>query len=398
MVTEGRRRASLLKVLLSNPKRLLLVFLISNTLVRTAAATLLVVFTLDFTAQILPNHAPLVLIPAVLVFSFFILIIGEIIPRTLSLKTPEAFALLTAKPVSMIVGFFRPAVSFFNLITVFLSRLVGVNDLASSQIVAEQEMRLAFHIGAQNGSIKKDQKVMLENIVVFSETVVREIMTPRPDTVCIDATASVSDVILLISEKGHSRIPVYEEKIDNIIGTIYAKDLLGLDAAKFSGSLRQLMREPIFIPESKNIEALFYQMKRMKFHLAIVVDEYGGMSGIVTLEDIIEEIIGDIEDEYDKDRRPEFIELSVNRFLADGQMSIDDLADRLEIEFPEGEDYDTIGGFVLQQLGRFPVKNEVIRYQSLDFIVKESNKRRILSVEIQRVLASDPLKVGLSQK
>ena len=231
---------------------------------------------------------------------------------------------------------------------------------------------------------------MLQGIFDFSDTVVREIMTPRTDTICISVTSSVQDAIQLITEKGHSRIPVFEGKVDNTVGVIYAKDLLHIPKTELQEGIRKYLRKAIFIPESKNIEELLQQMKKARFHLAIVVDEYGGMAGIVTLEDIVEEIIGEIQDEYDTDESPTISEIKPNSYYVDATTPIKEIAEEIDVHFPESDDYDTIAGFVLSLLGEFPTRGTTVSYENIDITIKEIRKRRIISL-VLNVKKTEPL-------
>tara|TARA_A100001015_G_C14950998_1_gene696753 strand:+ start:389 stop:1216 length:828 start_codon:yes stop_codon:yes gene_type:complete len=262
-------------------------------------------------------------------------------------------------------------------------KILNLESTSDNRQITIEEMKAMVEVGSEEGLLEKDKKEMLTSIFEFSDTVVREIMTPRTDTICIDVSASIQDAIHLIMDKGHSRIPVFEDKIDNIIGVIYAKDLLSVAKENTKDPLRKFMRDPIFIPESKTIESLLHQMKIAKFHLAIVVDEYGGMAGIATLEDIIEEIIGEIHDEYDTHEEHLIREIDTHTFEVSAIVNMKELGEFLDQEFPENEDYDTVGGMVLNELGTFPKKGEQLIYKSLLIKVKEVSKKRIISLIIQ---------------
>ena len=223
---------------------------------------------------------------------------------------------------------------------------------------------------------------MLHGVLNVFDKIVREIMTPRTDMVCIEFKSSLNEVVQLITQKGHSRIPVYEDKIDNITGFVYAKDLLNLDPSIKTYNLKSFMREAVFIPETKNLKDLLHQMKSSKLHLAIVVDEHGGVSGLVTLEDIIEEIVGEIHDEYDNEE-PNIKQLQTNEYIVDAGIGIEQLGTKLNIKCPEDDDYDTLAGFILSFLGTFPNKNQSFDYQNVHFTIKSIKKRRIISVGLK---------------
>ncbi len=373
-----------LQHILQNPKRLITALLIGNSLTNIAASAIATAAMLEaLYAAGIENYAlTMSIITGIL--TFILLVFGEISPKTIAIKNPERFALLMTKPVYFTLIVFSPLIKFFSIIDRIISKLLMVSSSDAEKLLTAEELKAMLKVGASEGVLEKREREMLHSVFDFSEKIVREIMTPRTDAVCIDVNRSIAEVVELVLREGHSRIPVFEEKIDNIIGIIYAKDLLTVKKEDHKGNLRKFMREAVYVPETKNIEDLLHQMKKAKFHLAIIVDEYGGFSGIATMEDIIEEIFGEIWDEYDLESQAEFSELSADRFLVDGGMNIDDLAEKLEVKFPTDEDYDTIGGFVLSHLGKFPKKGERIKYKGLEILIKEVSKRRIIQLEIVR--------------
>ncbi len=334
-------------------------------------------------ASIIPFEAGLIL--ATLVISLTVVFFTEMLPRSLALKNPEKYVQLFSRPISFCLNLLTPFIWVFNVISFSLSKVSGSAYLDHQRFLTADEIKNIVNISEKEGGIEKVEKEMIHSIFDFSETVVREIMTPRTDMVAIPVNMTPTDAIAVIQKHGHSRIPVYETEVDNICGILYAKDLLGPNTTV----IKEVMRTAIFIPETQNSMTLLHDMKKNKFHLAIVVDEYGGIAGVVTLEDIIEEIIGDVQDEYDSDENPEITELSSGHFLVDAGMNIDDLAEHLNYTFPADEDFDTIGGFVLSLLGKFPEKGESITYKDLTFKVKDITKRRIISLEIVVKTASE---------
>ena len=252
------------------------------------------------------------------------------------------------------------------------------------RILSEDEIKAIVNQAQKDGILEKEEKEMIDSIFHFSKTVVREIMTPRTDTFCIGTHASLQEAIDLMVQRGHSRIPVYEDKIDNIVGIVYAKDLLQLSDKDASKEVNTNMRDATFIPETQNIEDLLNEMRNGRIHLAVVVDEYGGMAGVVTLEDILEEIVGEIRDEYDHREQPNLRQLTPNSFVVDASMNIEDLGDKLSCKFPISDDYDTIGGFVLTQLGHVPSRGEQFPFESYDIVVRDVAKRRIRQLEFRK--------------
>ncbi len=231
-------------------------------------------------------------------------------------------------------------------------------------------------------NLDNNQKEMIRGVVELSDTTVREIMVPRIDTVFLHTDAPAEDLLTEISESGHSRFPVYEETIDNVIGILYAKDVLTCLVKNQEFNIKNLLRTPFFVPESKHIDELFRELQRKRVHIAVVVDEYGGVSGIVSMEDIMEEIVGDIQDEFDNETE-DIVKLGTDSFLCDARVNLEDLAEEIHAELPV-EDFDTLGGFVFDLFGKIPVKYEKTVYNDIDFIIQEMEGHKILKVKIVR--------------
>jgi len=370
-----------LTVLLKKPKHLITCILIGNNIANVAASAMATVVMMDtLTSMGITKAASLSVITGGL--TLILLTFGEITPKTIAIKNPSKLALKIAPIIYVLFIVFYPIISLFVGLSGLISKLFGISTDDMQKLLTEEEIKAIIKMGEEEGILEKEEKNMIHGVFNVSEKIVREIMTPRTDCVCIANTATINDVIQLISEKGHSRIPVYEDKIDNITGVIYAKDLLTISTENRQNHLQKFCREAVFIPETKNIEELLQQMRLSKFHMALVVDEHGGLAGLATFEDIIEEIVGEVQDEYDTEES-ELTTVSHNHYIVDASMSIDDLGEKIDIEFPEDDDdYDTVGGFVLSQLGSFPKKGEQLTYKNLTITVKEIKKRRIINVEI----------------
>ncbi|MDR1565949.1 MAG: hemolysin family protein [Treponema sp.] len=229
-------------------------------------------------------------------------------------------------------------------------------------------------------SLETDQQEMIQGVVELSETTVKEVMVPRIDTVFLSAEVSSDENLARITENEHSRFPVYEETIDNVIGVLYVKDVLKSLVKENSFDIRKLARKPFFVPESKHIDELLKELRRRRVHIAVVVDEYGGVSGIVCMEDILEEIIGDIQDEFDNEKE-DILELGNGAWLCDARVNLEDLSEKIGVTLPV-EDFDTLGGFVFDLLGKIPVKYEKAVWEGHDFIIQEMEGRKINSVKI----------------
>jgi CBS domain containing-hemolysin-like protein len=229
-------------------------------------------------------------------------------------------------------------------------------------------------------SLESDQKEMIRGVLELPDTTVKEIMVPRIDAVFLPVDVPKDELLSTIIESGHSRFPVYEDTIDNVIGILYVKDLLSCVVTNDMLDIRSILRKPFFVPHSKHIDELLRELRRRRVHIAVAVDEYGGVSGIISMEDIIEEIIGDIQDEFDNERE-DILKLSEDSWLCDARMNLEDLSEKIGVELPV-EDFDTLGGFVFDLLGKIPVKYEKAVYENIDFIVQDMEGHKINTVKI----------------
>jgi len=318
---------------------------------------------------------------ATAIVTLAIFIYAEMIPKTLAINNPERGAVLVAKPVKWLTKLVYPLAYVFILIANFFVRILG-GKTARRPFVTEEEIKMMVSVGAEEAAIEEEEKEMIHSIFEFGDTIVREVMVPRPDMVAVESKAAVEEVLDLIIKVGHSRIPIYEESIDNVVGLVYAKDLLiYLNRAKpgqAAAVLKKLMRPAYFVPETKRVSELLKEMQQKKSHMAIVLDEYGGTAGLVTIEDLLEEIVGEIFDEYDLEEA--MIEvLSTDVYRIDGRAPMDEVRELLGVDLPEygGE---TIGGFVYDLVGRIPVPGEVVEYDSLRFEVDKVIGRRISKI------------------
>jgi CBS domain containing-hemolysin-like protein len=251
-------------------------------------------------------------------------------------------------------------------------------------MIAEGFLKSLFKKGDKNkknyDSLEMDQQEMIRGVVELSDTTVKEVMVPRIDTVFLSANTPRDELLAAICESGHSRFPVYEETIDNVIGVLYVKDVLQILVKNEEFDIRKLLRKPFFVPLSKHIDELLRELRRRRVHIAVVVDEYGGVSGIVCMEDIIEEIIGDIQDEFDNEQE-DILKLGDDSYLCDARVNLEDLGEEIGVKFPV-EDFDTLGGFVFDLLGKIPVKYEKAVYAGHDFIIQDMEGHKINTVKI----------------
>jgi len=274
----------------------------------------------------------------------------------------------------------------------FVRRLAGVSETTPEE--RQEEKQEEFLNGLEqhrmDGVVDEEEQEMIENVLELSDTSADEIMTPRTDIVAVEVKSDLQTVLETINTAGHTRVPVYEENIDNIIGLIYAKDLLteiGKPAADFK--LRNKIRDAYFVPETKPLRVLLHEFQNQKLHIAIVLDEYGGTAGIVTLEDILEELVGEITDEYEKTPPEPIKRIDQNTIEADARTYVDDLNDEFELNLPEDEDYDTVGGFVFSHLGYIPKTGETFDYENLKFAITSAETRRIKRIRIQKTVKAE---------
>jgi gliding motility-associated protein GldE len=371
--------------LISYPRRLLVTILIGNTLVNVAVSILAVSIALDFASDFnLP--VDIVVTIQILIITILVLLFGELLPKLIASKNPIMFSRIAAVPLNFISTIIYPVSEIITeLIRLFSSRLKF--DKSKSALTQDEIVDLA-KISKEKGAIEDGEHSLINGIFVFSGLTVAEVMTPRVDIVAVPVNESFKNVVSVITNSGHSRIPVYKKNLDEIIGIIFAKDLLAFlkdDISDSKFQLNHLVKKCLFVPDTKLISELLKEFQEKKIHLAIVVDEYGGTSGLITLEDIIEEVIGDIWDEYDKEEN-EITKVSADTFVVLGKTKILNLNEALNINISmEDEDFDTIAGFVLHKAGSIPKEDFSFESNGYLFTVKEIQKKRIKKVLIRKI-------------
>jgi len=367
--------------LLANSRRLLSALLMGNTFVNVSAASLAAIITtrLCLRAGIDEKLAYLINILAV---TFLILVFSEITPKIIAVKNARTWAYRLSLPVYGIYYLFFPLTVIIDKSISFISRIFKLGESKEEKFFHSNEFQALLDLGEEQGELEEEEKEMIHSIFEFGDTIVREIMIPRPDVVCISHDSSLEELIELIKTKGHTRIPVYEETIDKISGIINAKDLLPFVSNPIQKKdLLELARPVIFVPESKKIDDLLRLFQKERQHLAIVVDEYGGTSGIVTLENVIEEIVGDIRDEYDQEQSL-FKTVDKNNYLVNAKIDIESLNDLININLPEKDEYDTLGGFILEMTGTVPREKQEVVYNKYLLKVEKVENNRIILVRI----------------
>lgn len=394
---EGDKKAKLLLNLLGEPSRFLATIQIGITLAGFLASAFasetfaepLVKYLLEIGVPIpetwLKTAAMFVI---TIILSYFTLVLGELVPKRLAMKKAEPIARFVAKPLQLLSLVTSPFVKFLTASTNFCVRLFGVDPNAEDEQVTEEEIRMMVDVGEEKGTIHETEKEMINNIFEFNNKTVSDIMTHRTEVGALPIDASLKEVTAFVNSEKYSRIPVYEDSIDNIVGVMHSKYLIQFltsdDTTNFS--LSNMVRPPYFVPASKRTDELFKELQQNKTHMAIIIDEYGGTAGIVTLEDLIEEIVGNIFDEDDDEEKP-LEKLDDNTFIIKGSISLDEVQEVLGANLPV-DDYDTLSGFVIGQIGRIPEKGDksTIEYNELVFKVEEVEEKKVTKVKVCRAM------------
>ena len=375
--------ARALNTLKENPSQLLGTVLVGNNLVNISASALATSIAIRLFTDSGLGQMGTALGLAIGIMTFFILVFGEIIPKTVAIKNAEKLALISAPVIEFLSIILYPIIQLLGFLSRPFVKLFGGRMPEKSPFITEEEIRMYLRMGEKEGVIEEEEKEMIYSIFEFGDTIVREVMTPRPDIIAMEVSEPIENMIKVIRESGHSRIPIYDGNIDNIVGVIYAKDLLKTIEEKESKSLKDYLRSAIFIPEAKRVHDLLNQMQAAKTHVAIIVDEYGNTAGLVTLEDLIEEIVGEIHDEFEKEEKTvEY--LDSNTALVDARLSISDVNERIGIKLPEGE-YDTISGYIMARLGKVPAVGDSTKYNGLEITVERVHRRRITRLRITKL-------------
>lgn len=370
------RGAIALNLLKDKPSDFLSTILIGNNFVNTAAAAVATSLAISLAEKSGAGNISFAVGIATGLMTFFLLVFGEITPKTVAIHNAEKVALLAAPVISVLKVIFQPLAVLVNFFSRPLIYLFGGGKIGKGGFLTEEEIEMVLAEGEREGLIEEEERAMISSIFAFGDTIAREVMTPRPDMIACEVNQTVKEVTKLILDSGHSRIPVYEGSLDNVIGVVYAKDLL----KKTRATIREMLHTPFIIPESKKVSELLHEMQAARTHLAIIADEYGMTSGIVTMEDLVEEIVGEIHDEFEREEKG-YEHVEDGAAIIDGKLSIVDLNDRLGVDIPKG-DYDTVGGFVFSQLGKAPSVGDVVHYENLLISVERVQRRRITRVKI----------------
>jgi putative hemolysin len=372
LVNEGKKGSDALARLKEYPDHILIAILIGNNIVNIAAASIATAIAIDHFGSAGVGIATGVVVILMLIF-------GEIGPKTYAARYTEKLALFSAPIILFLTKLLLPLLWFYDWLTTRLSPGTGIAEPS----VTEEEIKEWIDVGEEEGMIEEEERQMLYSVFKFGDTTAREIMTPRLDVIMIEDVSSLENAITLFNETGLSRLPVYHDQIDNVVGILNIKDVFSAEFSKKEVvTIKELMHDAYFVPESKMIDDLLKEMQLKKVHMAIVMDEYGGFAGVVTVEDILEELVGEILDEFDEEE-PSVQKLGEGVYMVDAQVWVDHLNEELGSKLPTGEGYETVGGLLFTLLGHIPLRGEVVKLESgVTLAVMQMRGRRIVKVKL----------------
>lgn len=376
LVEEGDSKGIEIEHLLANPNKFLSTILIVNSVAVIVASSMATVLALRFSASLGE-------LLSTVVISLIVLIFCEITPKTAAVQNPLRWAKAFIGPVRGVAWVLQPIVWSLGVITNSLVRLLGGQVKHKGPFVTEEELRLLVTVGEEEGVLEEEETEMIHSIFEFADTTVREVMIPRIDMVTLESDATVDEAVDLALQGGFSRIPVYRESIDEIVGVLYTKDMLKqLREDHDTMPIRDLVRPAYFVPETKKLDDLLREMQQKHVHMVIVVDEYGSVAGLVTIEDLVEEIVGDIQDEYDREEQL-YQQVNENEYIFNAKINIDEFNELMDTELDDS-DYETLGGFLYAQLDKIPNIGDTVTFNDLTFTVLTTRGRRITQVKVVR--------------
>jgi putative hemolysin len=402
LVEEGSGAARRVHRLLLSPGRFLAVTQIGLTFIGFLASAFAAVSLTEELAASLAGvlgkdaSEPVALVIVTLVLSLFTIVFGELVPKSLALAHTERFALSLSWLVEVLLRFLAPLVWLLTRTTNAVTRMLG-GDRITENTMSTEELKLLVERGGEQGILEAEEEQMIAAVIELGERRLHEVMVPRTSIVALPSMATIEECIDRIVEGGHSRIPIYEDSVDEVVGILYAKDLLPFlkNADRPRPAVRSLLRTPLFVPESMSIDDLLHEFQRRKVHIAIVLDEYGGTAGLVTIEDLLEEIVGEIQDEYDVEE-PMIERLSDSEVRLDGRAAVDELEELFDVRLSlEDEDeYDTIGGLIYHRIGGVPSPGDQVQVDGLTLTVESTDGRRVGKVLAIKTPAPDEVAVG----
>ncbi len=335
-------------------------------------------------AAVVSAHA--VAIPiSFITITYLHILFGELLPKAMTLEASEKAALLLGRPLELFLKVFRPFIWMLDASGSAILRLLGfATSLEHTAVFNEEEIRQIVTVSQKQGHLKVDEQILIHNVFEFADKRAREVMIPRPEVVSIDESATLAEIVKEFQVSGYSRMPIYRGQFDEIVGVLHSKDLMPYLLKPDGFHIERIMHEPLFVPDNAPLEEVLRQMQRRQSHFAIVVDEHGGLEGILTLEDLLEEIVGDIQDEHDEETADEVRTEIDGTYLLSGSVSVRELNRRLELELPESDEYTTLAGFLLARAGKLLAQGDEVAYDGLSFTVETVDRRRIARVRMEK--------------
>lgn len=389
LAEEGKKSAILVQIFLEEPTKFLSTIQVAITLAgffssASAATGLSEPFGIWLGNMNIPYSRQISFVAVTLILAFFTLVFGELVPKRIALQKPETISMFCVRPVSAVSKVAYPFIKLLTFATNLVTKPFGITEGSTEEILSREEIKSLVREGQVHGVLDEKEKEMINSVIEFVDKTAREIMTPRINVFAIDISEPKDEYVEELINAKYTRIPVYDEEIDNIIGIIFIKDFLkqALKGGKDKIDIRTILRKPYLVPESKNINELFKELQQSKKQIAVLIDEYGGFSGIVTMEDLVEEVMGDIEDEYDpvsyKIKR-----IDESTYMVDGLITIDELNNRLDLDI-SSENYDTLSGFLIDNLGAIPQEEDdrTIEISNLVFKLESIKHKRIDKVKL----------------
>ena len=380
LIDEGNKRAVIVSDIIAHSQKMLSAILIGNNIVNISASAL----ATSLTIKIWGNYATGITTG---VLTIVVLIFGEITPKTTATVYSEKFALVYAPVIKVLMTVLTPVIYVVDVLAGFFLRLFHIDTKNHKKTITETELRTFVNVSHEEGVIESDERQIINNLFDFGDAEAKDVMIPRIDMVAADITTGYDEILVLFRETMYSRIPVYEEEQDNVVGILNIKDLIvAPHGTQFE--IRKIMRKPYYVYEHKNISELFKEMQKQSQGIAIVLDEYGSTAGMITTEDLLEEIVGEIRDEYDNDETEPFVKIDDYTYHIDGTYKLDDVNEKLSTALTS-EDNDSIGGYIIEKLDRIPEAGEKLRVDNLEFTVEKVESNRVVSCLLYTSDAAD---------
>lgn len=377
---ESPKRGKLLRGWLRRPNEMLTGILLGNNIVNILSSSIATAVTFK-----VMGNSPKAIATVTIAMTIIILIFGEITPKIIAKNQASKISRIVIVPIYILSYIAKPFIKILMGVSILIGRILGVEIKDENIMITEEDIISFVNIGKEEGIIEEQEQEMIHSIVGFGETTAKEVMTPRTSMYAVEGNKTIDDIWDDMLEMGFSRIPVYDDTIDNIIGILYIKDILTyLKEGKANTKVKTIVRKPYFVPETKCITEILGEFKSKKVHIAMVLDEYGGIGGVLTIEDLIEEIVGDIRDEYDTEDEESIHEVDGNKYEIDAMLDIETINKELGINLPESEDYESLGGLIITELGRVASVGDEVILDGLKLKVLELNKMRVSKVLIEK--------------